>query len=142
MKIPSPIPSRRARIEVIPLIDIMFFLLAAFVLVSLTMVRQLTISVDLPVVTEGEQITELEPIAVAVDALGNVYLGEQSVSLEELRAQLQTRLAQDPNLPVTVSGDSQTTHGAMVSVLEYIRSIGVQRIAFAVRLDDTAKATP
>jgi len=142
MKIPSPIPTRRARIEVIPLIDIMFFLLAAFVLVSLTMVRQLTISVDLPVVTDGEQITELEPVAVALDALGNVYLGTDRVDLEELRTHLQTRLAENPNVPVTISGDAQTTHGAMISVLEYIRSVGIQRIAFAVRLDESPRSTP
>ena len=53
MKIRSPLPSRKTRLEIIPLIDVMFFLLASFMMVSLTMTKQQTIKVNLPVAAGG-----------------------------------------------------------------------------------------
>ncbi len=143
MKIPSPIPTRKARLEIIPLIDIMFFLLAAFVLVSLTMVKQLTIKVDLPAVASGQREDKMEPFSVGIDAQGNIFAGHEAVDLPELRNRLQARLATDPEVEVTISGDSRTTHGAMVSVLEFIRSCGIHRVAFAVKIrEETAEVPP
>ena len=142
MKFPSPIPARKARLEIIPLIDIMFFLLAAFVLVSLTMVKQLTIKVDLPAVAQAERDKDRDPFAVGVDARGNVFLGEELIGLPDLRQRLQSNLATDPDLSVTISGDANTTHGAMVGVLEFIRSCGVHRVAFAVKTRDDAPPAP
>lgn len=142
MKFPSPIPARKARLEIIPLIDIMFFLLAAFVLVSLTMVKQLTIKVDLPAVAAAEREKTREPIAIGVDARGNVFLGEEPLSLPDLRERVQSRLAAEPDASVTISGDANTTHGAMVGVLEFVRSCGVERVAFAVKTRDTPPPAP
>jgi len=136
MKIPSPIPTRKARLEIIPLIDIMFFLLAAFVLVSLTMVKQLTVKVDLPAVIEASRGEERDPIALGVDRDGAVYFGEEPVELGELRRRLENVVATDPDRAVIISGDTLATHGAMVSVLEFVRSCGVHRVAFAVRTRD------
>lgn len=142
MKIPSPIPTRKARLEIIPLIDIMFFLLAAFVLVSLTMVKQLTIDVDLPGVASGHQDRKPAPFAVGIDALGNVHVGMDRVGLPELRRRLEQQLALDPKTTVTISGDARTTHGAMISVLEFIRSCGVHRVAFAVKSREASAGMP
>lgn len=52
-KIPSPRSNKRARIEIIPLIDIIFFLLATFVMVSLSMVQNRGIPVTLPAAATG-----------------------------------------------------------------------------------------
>jgi biopolymer transport protein ExbD len=134
MKFPNPIPAKRARLEIIPLIDIMFFLLAAFVLVSLTMVKQLTVKVDLPAVAEAiRDAGRDEPFAIGVDARGNIHAGEEMVDLETLRAKLSERLAADKDTRVVISGDARVTHGAMIGVLEFVRSCGIQQVAFAVR---------
>lgn len=138
MKIPSPIPTRKARLEIIPLIDIMFFLLAAFVLVSLTMVKQLTVKVDLPAVVEAARDAERDPLAIGVDRDGAVYFGEEPVEMGELRRRVEAALAADPDRSVIISGDTLATHGSMVSVLEFIRSCGAHRVAFAVRARDAA----
>ncbi len=144
MKIPSPISTRKARLEIVPMIDIMFFLLAAFVLVSLTMVKQLTISVDLPAAIEAAMDHTPDPFSIGVDSEGNVFVGTERVDLPELRQRLESRLQRDPNTAVTISGDTTTTHGAMVSVLEFVRACGVHRVAFAVRTrsNEGAGATP
>jgi biopolymer transport protein ExbD len=143
MKFPSPIPGKRARLEIIPLIDIMFFLLAAFVLVSLTMVKQLTVKVDLPAVAEASRDSDRdEPFAIGVDAEGNLHAGEELVDLETLRAKLAERLAADKETQVIISGDTRVTHGAMIGVLEFVRSCGVHKVAFAVRARSGGEPVP
>ena len=68
MKIPSPIPKRRSRIVIIPLIDIMFFLLASFMMVSLQMSRTANIRVDLPSATQAQQVSPQVVEAIAAKA--------------------------------------------------------------------------
>src|SRR5437764_5210767 len=138
MKIVSPLPHKRARLEIIPLIDIMFFLLAAFMMVSLTMHKQQTISVNLPTATQAKPDFKPDMINLAVDRRGDVYVEKTHVTLPQLYTTLTNRLAANPNLPVYISGDTETTHGAMVAVLDFVRRSGVQKVAFAVKTADSA----
>ncbi len=139
MKIVSPLPHKKARLEIIPLIDIMFFLLASFMLVSLTMTRQRTIAVQLPAAASSQANLKPDSISLAVNAAGQVFLEKQPVALEALEAMLKERLASNKNLPVYISGDAATPHGAMVAVLDYVRRCGITKVAFNVR---TLEATP
>lgn len=133
MKIVSPLGNHKARIEVIPLIDIMFFLLASFMMVSLTMTKQRTIQVNLPAAAASQSNLKPDSINLAVDARGGVFLEKESITLEKLDALLKEKLAQQPELPVYISGDAETPHGAMVAVLDYVRRCGVTKVAFNVR---------
>jgi biopolymer transport protein ExbD len=133
MKITSTLPEEHTRLEIIPLIDIMFFLLASFMLVSLQMQKSRTIQVNLPTATQARPDTKMETLHLAVDRQGEVYLEKQRVSFGELEKLLKTRLATQPNLPVYISGDTDTPHGKMVYVLDYVRRTGVQKVAFAVK---------
>ena len=141
MKLRSPLPPRRNRLEIIPLIDIMFFLLASFMLVSLTMSRQQAIPVQLPVAGAGAGKVVPDQINLAVDAAGGVHWGTRGVSLGELAADLAARHAADPAAPVYISGDEEARHGAMVAVLEAVRRAGFQKVAFQVRAP-SAPAAP
>ena len=74
MKLPSPIQRRHSRIEIIPLIDIMFFLLASFMMVSLQLNRTQNIKVNLPAATQAEQDFKPDMVNIAVDKAGAVWL--------------------------------------------------------------------
>src|SRR5580698_3156692 len=100
MKIPSPIPKRRTRIVIIPLIDIMFFLLAAFMMVSLQMSQTENIKVRLPSAMEAQQDYKPNMVNIAVDKAGTVWLQKKEISLAELGAVLSNRFGADPDLPV------------------------------------------
>ncbi|MGD1087852.1 MAG: biopolymer transporter ExbD [Verrucomicrobiota bacterium] len=130
MKIPSPIPKRRARIVIIPLIDIMFFLLASFMMISLQMSRTVNIKVNLPPATQARQDYRPDMVNIAVDKAGAVWLEKNEISLPELSLVLSNRFRGDTNLPVYISGDRDTLHGAMVAVYETVRSVGIQKVAF------------
>ncbi len=130
MKIPSPIAKRRSRIVIIPLIDIMFFLLASFMMVSLQMSRTENIKVHLPSSSQAQQDYRPNMINIAVDKSGAVWLEKREISLAELGLVLSNRFAADTNLPVYISGDRDTLHGNMVKVYQTVRAAGIQNVAF------------
>jgi len=130
MKIPSPIPKRRSRIVIIPLIDIMFFLLASFMMVSLEMSKTENIKVNLPPASQSQQDYRPDMVNIAVDKSGAVWLEKKAISLPELSLVLSNRFRGDTNLPVYISGDRDTLHGDMVKVYETVRSAGIQKVAF------------
>jgi biopolymer transport protein ExbD len=130
MRIPSPIPKRRSRIVIIPLIDIMFFLLASFMMVSLQMSRTENIKVHLPAESQARQDYKPDMVNIAVDKSGAVWLEKKEISLAELGLVLSNRFAANQNLPVYISGDRDTLHGDMVKVYQTVRAAGVQNVAF------------
>jgi biopolymer transport protein ExbD len=133
MKIVSPLSHKKARLEIVPLIDIMFFLLASFMMVSLTMTKQRTVGVNLPAAASSQTSLKPDSISLAVDAAGRVFFEKQPVSLEQLETILREKLALNKDLPVYVSGDAATPHGAMVAVLDYVRRCGVTKVGFNVK---------
>ena len=130
MKIRSPIPRRRSRIVIIPLIDIMFFLLASFMMISLQMSRTANIKVNLPSATQSAQDYKPDMVNIAVDKSGAVWLEKKMISLPDLSAALASRFKADTNLPVYISGDRDTLHGDMVKVYEVVRAAGIQKVSF------------
>ncbi len=133
MKIVSPLPQKKARLEIIPLIDIMFFLLASFMLVSLTMTKQRTVSVNLPAAASGQTNLKPDNIGLAVNASGQLFIEKQPIALDALEAMLKDKLKANKDLPVFISGDAATPHGAMIAVLDYVRRCGVTKVAFSVK---------
>jgi len=134
LKVRSPVPRRRTRIEIIPLIDIMFFLLASFMMVSLQMQKVQTLRANLPTATQVKSDSKPQLINLTVDRFGQVFLeGERQVSLTELERTLTERLRANAELPVYITGNKHTTHGAMIFVLDFVRRAGAQKVAFAVK---------
>lgn len=133
MKLVSPLPQKKARLEIIPLIDIMFFLLASFMLVSLSMTKQRTVDVNLPTAATAKTNLKPDNISLAVKANGQVFFEKQAIELPALEALLKERLKANKDLPVFISGDAATPHGAMVAVLDYVRRCGVTKVGFSVK---------
>ena len=132
MKLPSPVKQKHTRIEIIPLIDIMFFLLASFMMVSLQLNQTQNIKVNLPSATEARDDFRPDLINIAVDKTGGVWLEKKQLDLSQLTLVLSNRFHANTNLPVYISGDTETLHGAMVDVLDTVRRAGVQKVAFMV----------
>ncbi len=138
MKLPSPVRRKHSRIEIIPLIDIMFFLLASFMMVSLQMDQTQNIKVSLPPATTANHDFKPDMLHIAVDKTGGVWLEKKPISLPELSAVVSNRFKADTNLPVYISGDRDTLEGAIQDVLERVRNAGVQKVAFTVGGNDNA----
>jgi len=132
MKLRSPYRRKHSRIEIIPLIDIMFFLLASFMMVSLNLDRTQNIRVNLPAATQAEHDFKPDMLNIAVDKAGKVWIEKKEISLPDLRLVVSNRFRAETNLPVYISGDRDTLHGAMADVYEVVRGAGVQKVAFAM----------
>ena len=135
MRIHSPIARKRTRLEIIPLIDIMFFLLASFMMVSLQMQKVRTLKASLPTATLITSATKPDIVKLMVNRDGQVVADGQPVTFPELQTLLTNRHAINTNLPVYISGSRDATHGAMIYVLDFVKRSGIDRVAFSVRAE-------
>jgi len=127
--IPNPRSHKRARIEIIPLIDIMFFLLATFVMVSLSMVKNQGISVNLPGAVTGAAQSRENSTIISIRADGQIYFNKQAVTAEQLDAELKVLTAANPSPLVFINGDKSAEFGAAIAVLDQVRKRGVTKIS-------------
>jgi len=132
MKIGTPFPHKKARIEIIPLIDIMFFLLASFMLASLSMIRLQSIKMDLPTATMAKRDFKPDIVNIAVDKAGNLFIEKKPVNTVELQTYLSNKFRVNTNVPVYISGDKDATHGMVINVLDMVRRAGIQKVSFAI----------
>jgi biopolymer transport protein ExbD len=141
MKVASPIPHKKARIEIIPLIDIMFFLLASFMMVSLSQVHMKGIKVTLPTGQSGETQAKRDYISVSVDVNGNPYFDKEEMNYDKLAVTLRKVHDENPEAKVFVRGDAATVHGNIIRVLDILRSVGFYKIAFEIK-SEALKGVP
>jgi biopolymer transport protein ExbD len=133
MKIRTPIPEKKSRLEIIPLIDIMFFLLASFMMITLQMQIVRTVKANLPTATLATTSTKPDLMNLTVNRDGQVSLDDQHIAFSELFTQLTNRYSLNTNLPVFITGAKDATHGSVVYVLDLVRRAGIQRVAIAVK---------
>ena len=133
MEVASPIPKKHARIEIIPLIDIMFFLLASFMMVSLSQVHMKGIKVNLPPGQSGETQNKQNYISLSVDKDGYYYFDKNKVTYEDMLPLLNRIHSENPDAKVFVRGDRDAVHGNVILLLDQLRSSGFSKIAFEIK---------
>lgn len=133
MDIPSPRSARRARIEIIPLIDIIFFLLATFVMVSLSMVKSKGLPVNLPAAASGAEQNRDEFTSITVTAENAILFNKQPVSAAELTSALQKLKAENADPKVFINGDEDSRLGVTILVLDEARKCGITKVAFETK---------
>jgi biopolymer transport protein ExbD len=133
MKIRSPVPEKKSRLEIIPLIDIMFFLLASFMMVSLQMQIVRTLKANLPTATLATSTKKPDIVNLFVNKDGQVSADDKSIVFPELFSMLTNRYSLNTNLPVYITGAQDATHGSVMFVLNLVKSAGIQNVAIAVK---------
>ena len=129
MDIPSPRARRRARIEIIPLIDIMFFLLATFVMVSLSMIRNQGINVNLPVAATSAPQDRKNYVSITVTEKGDFYWNKEPVDLAAVVYRLRQLKQSQADPKVFINGDAKAHFENIVSVLDEARKVGITKVA-------------
>lgn len=116
-----------ARIEIIPLIDIMFFLLASFMLVSLSMTQLHRVPIALPEASTGVADAKTPPFQIAIDASGVTTWDRKIVTLSEITARLK---AAPGETHVLIAADAEARHKQVLGVLNAVRDAGIQKVSF------------
>jgi len=132
MRIGSPFPEKKARIEIIPLIDIMFFLLSSFLLASLAMIRLQSIKMDLPTGQQASRSTRKDIVNLKVSKNGDYYVDKAVINSVDLRRYLSNSFHTNASLAVYITGDPDATHGMIIDALDLVRQEGIQKVSFAI----------
>src|ERR1700747_3486415 len=134
----SPVPIKKARIEIIPLIDIMFFLLASFMLVSLTMINMKGIDVNLPTATSAQPNNKPDFSMISVDAIGDIYFEKEKVNKDDVLPRLQKMYEANHDVRIFIRADKDATYENIVFVLDKVRTAGIQKVGLEIKAFETA----
>ena len=124
---------KRARIEIIPLIDVIFFLLATFVLFTLSLNKSNGIKVNLPVSQTGEARDPNGTATVSVTDEGTLAWNSDLVTLDEFLVRLQQYHAQEPDGRILVNGDEHALFATAVYVFDQARKAGFTKVFIEIR---------
>lgn len=122
---------RRGRIEIIPMIDVMFFLLATFMLASLVMQNLNSLPVNLPK-GEAQRMSTDNSITLTVTRDSSIFINHTPVTLSTLAVALKP-LLQDPSQSIIVSADNNAPQGTVVQAMLQARTAGAEHFLIAVK---------
>lgn len=123
-------PKKTPVFMIIPMIDIIFFLLVFFMMNSLQTVAQKALSVQLPQAAHASQPVQM-PIIITVDKEGHITLDNKPVSITEASDMMKQHMSENANAAVILQADRTTAHGQVVAVMDMLKSAGVKRLAIA-----------
>lgn len=120
---------KKARIEIIPLIDVVFFLLATFVLFTLSLEKIQSVPINLPVAAPSSAKADEEPAIIQVSDVGTVYWNREAISMAEVAPRLIQYKQSTQNPRVLVTGDDRAKFGATIQVLDEVRKSGIAQVS-------------
>ncbi|MGB3636524.1 MAG: biopolymer transporter ExbD [Rivularia sp. (in: cyanobacteria)] len=130
MKLPEE-PDIPATINIVPMIDVIFAILAFFIMSSLFLTKLEGLPVNLPKASSAQQQQATEPIAVTIDELGTISFNRQPITLDNLDTKIKTLASANQERLVIVNADEKVSHGKVVAVMDRLREIPGVRLAIA-----------
>ncbi|GAJ09680.1 unnamed protein product [marine sediment metagenome] len=114
----------KPRIEMIPLIDVIFLLLVAFIFMAMSMVVQRGIPVDLPQ-SSTSRVDKKDFISIGIRADGKIFLEKEEVTLDRLLSRLTSHYREFPETKVIIMGDKKASYERIISVMDVVRKSGI-----------------
>ena len=131
---------KKARIEIIPLIDVIFFLLATFVLFTLSLNKIVSVPVQLPVATENTNTKPDEDmVTLQMSDSGTCYWNHELISVNEIGPRLANYKSQIASPRVLIAGDNRAKFGPVVMALDEVRKAGIDQVSVETRVRPTGK---
>ncbi|CQR74393.1 Biopolymer transport protein ExbD [Sporomusa ovata DSM 2662] len=118
------------KIMIIPMIDIIFFLLVFFMMSTLYMVEQRTLPVNLPQASAA-QSDLAKNVAITLAKDGAIYVDQEQIPVELFKNRIQVQLARQSDTAFILRADKQAEYGRVVMVLDELKGLGVKKVAVA-----------
>ena len=115
---------------IIPMLDIIFFLLVFFMMNSLQTVAQKALTVQLPQAQSASAPAQL-PIIITLDEAGHMTIDNKPVSITESSGIMTKHIQENANAAVVLQADRRTAHGQVVAVMDMLKQSGVKRLSIA-----------
>ncbi len=119
------------KIDILPMIDVIFSILAFLIISSLYLTRVNTIDVDLPMAANAVNQNN-KFINISIDRFGDLFINNKSISIDELKLRL-TDLTDKRFNVVVLNADKNTSHGMVINVLDVLRGIDNLKIAISTK---------
>ena len=123
----------RPRVEVIPMIDIMMFLLVFFVLIAVRMIAGTGIPLDLPG-SKSTQELKSSTVTIGVTKTGDTVIDGKTLAPEDLKAKL-AELKKDRPVDIVLAGDKDVSLQALMKVMDTVRSAGISTVGIAAKAE-------
>ena len=120
--------AKRARIEIIPLIDVIFFLLATFVLFTLALNKSNGLPVSLPDSETGEKRDPNNSVTITVTQEGTLAWNKEPVTLQEFLDRLLRYKMEEPNPKVLINGDQHAYFNRAIYVFDEVRKAQINKV--------------
>ncbi len=131
MRLPA-VAKKKARIEIIPMIDTMFFLLVFFMIATLSMTMQKGMPVNLP--TAGSATDDVpEQVSLTLTKKGKLFFNKEAIGILELEPRLQSLLQNGSEPSVVINADEAVPHGRVIEVMDSVRKTGITNMAIATK---------
>ena len=118
-------------INILPMIDVIFSILAFFIISSLFLTRSQGLPVDLPSAQTAEPKQSVQ-LNITIEPDGKLFLDRQPIELEELKGALTEKIAPDSESVVIINADTKVEHGTVVKVMDRLRQVPGAKMAIAV----------
>ncbi|WNC31193.1 MULTISPECIES: biopolymer transporter ExbD [unclassified Thermosynechococcus] len=132
VKIHLPSESENARIEMLPLIDVVFCILTFFILAAVSLTRQQAITLNLPQASTSQAQSQ-KMLVVSIDPAGQLFVDKDPVNRSELYERLATYLKTNPQGMVILRASQVVSYNEVIQVLDLLRSLGGNRVALATQ---------
>jgi len=129
MRLSSGYEEKSARVEMLPLIDVVFLLLVFFIYAMLSMVVHHGLKVDLPSVGSSS-LEQSDYVSITIDADNNLFLNEEPVEAEGLAARV-LALRDGETKPVFINGDQKADLGLAIELLDDLKKAGIEEVSFS-----------
>ena len=131
---------KKARIEIIPLIDVVFFLLATFVLFTLSLNKIQSVPLNLPVANPNPSSKpDEDSVTLQVSDQGTCYWNKELITIQEIRPRLNQYKTQVPTPRVLIAGDDKARFGTAVLALDEVRKAGIAQVSVETVVRGTGK---
>ena len=125
-------PDLPPRINILPMIDVIFAILVFFIVSSLYLTRSEGLPVNLPQAGTTE-VQKTQQITVTLDSEGKLTLNSQPSTIENLKSDLEKLIAQEDSTTVIINADKTVEHGLVVDAIDKIREIPDVQLAIAAK---------
>ena len=131
MRLPEE-PDLPARINIVPMIDVIFAILVFFIVSSLYLTRSEGLPVNLPRAKTAE-VQKTKQITVSLDRDGKLTLDREPAQLDKLKTQIEDLIKTEKTAVVVVNADKEVAHGDVVDVIDQLRQIPKVQLAIAAK---------
>jgi len=126
-------PPNKARIEIIPMIDVMMFLLIFFVLISLNVIPAQGIKTQLPKSSDSQKINDTQNILITINNENSLQIDGNSIDIDNLASKLEAYKNSDKKHNFIINGDKSANLQTLVNVMDVIKSEGFNSVAIATK---------